>query len=106
LDRYYETHREALDLWKTAGETAAPGAAEEALPTRAVPAAAPPREGALVSLNSASFEQLRELEMSVTQANGDRLPRRPRRFDSVDDLDEIPGFPRTFLAELKGKLTA
>jgi DNA uptake protein ComE-like DNA-binding protein len=74
--------------------------------TEEVEAKQPPPAGDVVGLNSASFEQLRELGMSVTQARRVITYRDDRDgFDSVDGLDEIPGFPRAFLAQLKGKLT-
>ena len=44
--------------------------------------------------------------MSVTQAK--RVLDYRQRLDgytSLDDLDQVPGFPRAFLADLKGKLT-
>jgi len=60
----------------------------------------------LRNLNAASFEQFRELGMSITQAQRVIAYRdRHDGFDSVDDLDVVPGFPRAFLAELKAKLT-
>jgi competence protein ComEA len=63
-------------------------------------------EGA-VSLNTASFEQLRNAGLSVTQT-GRVLAHRERAggFTSVDELDEIPGFPQEFLDQVKPKLTA
>ena len=49
-------------------------------------------------INDASFEQLRDLGLSVTQT-GRVLAYRERLggFRAVDELDEIPGFPRDFL---------
>jgi DNA uptake protein ComE-like DNA-binding protein len=45
--------------------------------------------------------------LSVTQT-GRVLAHRERvgQFESVDVLDDIPGFPREFVQELKGKLSA
>jgi DNA uptake protein ComE-like DNA-binding protein len=61
----------------------------------------------LLNLNSANFEQLRELGMSITQAKRVIAYREHHDgFDSVDEMDEVPGFPRAFLVELKAKLTA
>src|SRR3954447_5903298 len=62
--------------------------------------------GASVSLSSATFDDLRELGLSVTQAKRildfrDRLG----GFDSVEDLDYVPGFPRSLLGELKSRVT-
>jgi DNA uptake protein ComE-like DNA-binding protein len=60
-----------------------------------------------VDLNSASFDQLRGVGMSVSQARRVIAYRdRSEGFDSVDDLEGIPGFPQAFLAELKGRLAA
>jgi DNA uptake protein ComE-like DNA-binding protein len=62
--------------------------------------------GGPVSLSSATFDDLRELGLSVTQAKRildfrDRLG----GFDSVEDLDYVPGFPRSLLGELKSRVT-
>jgi DNA uptake protein ComE-like DNA-binding protein len=67
--------------------------------------AAPPATGA-VNLNEASYDDLRRLGLSVTQT-GRVLSRREElgRFNSLDDLDAVPGFSRTFLDELKRSLT-
>jgi DNA uptake protein ComE-like DNA-binding protein len=60
-----------------------------------------------LNVNEASFDELRRLGMSVTQATRVIAYRqRQRGFDSLDDLDTIPGFPEPFLAELKRRLTA
>jgi DNA uptake protein ComE-like DNA-binding protein len=45
--------------------------------------------------------------MSVTQATRVIAYRdRQDGFDSIDDLDTVPGFPKAFLAELKQRLSA
>jgi DNA uptake protein ComE-like DNA-binding protein len=58
--------------------------------------------GEPIALNEVSFEQLRAQGLSVTQATR-LLAHRERvgRFQSVDELDEIPGLPREFAEELK-----
>jgi DNA uptake protein ComE-like DNA-binding protein len=58
-----------------------------------------------VSLSSATFEDLRALGLSVTQATR-LLIRREKQggFESVDDLDELPGFPSSLRAELKSRV--
>jgi hypothetical protein len=62
---------------------------------------------ALTELNEATYERLRSLGLSVTQVRRVLAHReRSRGFRSVDDLDEIPGFPRALLEELKQALTA
>jgi DNA uptake protein ComE-like DNA-binding protein len=64
-------------------------------------------EGEPVSLSSATFDDLRGLGLSVTQAKR-VLDFRERLggFDSVDDLDHVPGFPKSLLTELKRELSA
>jgi competence protein ComEA len=59
-----------------------------------------------IDLNSVTFEQLRADGLSVTQATR-LLAHRERvgRFGSVDELDEIPGFPQETLEELKRRAT-
>lgn len=60
----------------------------------------------LVNLNEATFEQLRAMDMSVTQATRVIAYReRQDGFDSIDDLDSVPGFPRPFLEKLKRQLS-
>jgi DNA uptake protein ComE-like DNA-binding protein len=59
-----------------------------------------------VDLNHATFEQLRDLGFSVTQATR-LLTYRARNggFDSLSDLEKVPGMPQSFLSEVKPKLT-
>jgi DNA uptake protein ComE-like DNA-binding protein len=61
--------------------------------------------GEKLEVNTASYEDLRALGLSVTQT-GRVLAYRERvgGFDSLEDLDAIPGFPRSFLDELKSHL--
>ena len=58
-----------------------------------------------LSINSATYEDLRTLGLSVTQT-GRVLAHRERGggFRSLDDLDEIPGFEAGFLEVLKVRL--
>lgn len=58
-----------------------------------------------ISINTATYEDFRTLGLSVTQT-GRVLAHRERvsGFDSLDDLDQIPGFPRAFLDELKRRV--
>jgi hypothetical protein len=68
--------------------------------------AAPPSFGAQgggqLNLNTVTFEQLREQNLSVTQATR-LLAHRERLggFKSVDDLDQVAGFPQELLEDLK-----
>ena len=57
-------------------------------------------------MNEATYDDLRRLKLSVTQT-GRVLDYRETvgGFKSLDQLDEIVGFPRDMLAELKRKLT-
>lgn len=65
------------------------------------------RRGRLLDANQVAFEELRELGLSITQATRVIAYReRQHGFDTLDDMDTIPGFPEDLLAELKQKLTA
>lgn len=59
-----------------------------------------------INLNEATFEELRDSGMSVTQT-GRVLAHRERSggFKSIDELESIPGFPREFLDEISSRLT-
>jgi DNA uptake protein ComE-like DNA-binding protein len=58
-----------------------------------------------LDINEASFEQLRELGLSVTQTARVIAYRDTRRgFDSLDELDEVPGLPKEVRAELRAQL--
>jgi len=92
-----------------------PGDAPQAQPPSSPPpaapgaAAAPPPSGAAggsINLNTVTFEQLREASLSVTQATR-LLAHRERlgRFGSVDELDEVPGFPQEVVDDLKRRST-
>ena len=69
-----------------------------ARPRRTTPEPDAGRRPRPVRINAASYEQLRELGLSVTQT-GRVLAFRERvgGFNSLDDLDQIPGFPSDFL---------
>ncbi|MBS1864155.1 MAG: helix-hairpin-helix domain-containing protein, partial [Actinobacteria bacterium] len=71
-----------------------------AAPSPAAPSAEP------INLNSVTFEQLRAQNLSVTQATR-LLAHRERLggFASVDDLDQVAGFPQDVLADLKSRST-
>jgi competence protein ComEA len=80
-----------------------PGDAPQA---QAPPSPPPPPSsggaGSSINLNTVTFEQLRESDLTVTQATR-LLAHRERlgRFGSVDELDEVPGFPQEVLDDLK-----
>jgi competence protein ComEA len=62
--------------------------------------------GEQINLNPVTFEQLREQNLSVTQATR-LLAHRERLggFQSVDDLDQVAGFPVEMLDDLKSRST-
>ena len=61
-------------------------------------------EDGLIDLNAASFEQLRTLGLSITQAARLIALRDARGgFTSEEDVAELPGIPQSQLAELIGK---
>ena len=67
--------------------------------------AAPSDAGGLVSLSSAGVDELQSLGMSVTQAKRVIRYREERDgFRGIEELDDVPGFPRTFLDQIKGRL--
>lgn len=70
------------------------------------PAAARPGEQAGgIDLNSATFEELRGLDLSVTQAT--RVLAYRERFGgyrSVEDLEKVPGFPPELIENLRTRL--
>ena len=67
--------------------------------------AAPSDAGGMVSLSSAGVDELQSLGMSVTQAKRVIRYREERDgFRSIEELDDVPGFPRTFLDQIKGRL--
>ena len=102
------------------GQTARPVASRRVEPRPAAPRrveprpAAPRRDGPApaavadrrLDLNQASFEQLRSLDLSSTQCHRVLAYRkRLRGFDSIDQLDEVPGFPKGTREALRHRLT-
>ncbi|MGB7684854.1 MAG: helix-hairpin-helix domain-containing protein, partial [Solirubrobacterales bacterium] len=75
-------------------------------PEPPLPAASSPGTGTQIELNSVTFEQLREQNLSVTQATR-LLAHRERLggFSSVDDLDQVAGLPGDLLVDLKRRAT-
>ena len=61
-----------------------------------------PAAGGAIDLNTVTFEQLRGENLSVTQATR-LLAHRERLggFQTVDDLDQVAGFPQDVLEDLK-----
>ena len=59
-----------------------------------------------LDLNQATFEQLRSLDLSRTQCQRVLAYRkRLRGFESIDQLDEVPGFPKGMRQQLRDRLT-
>jgi helix-hairpin-helix protein len=64
-------------------------------------------EDGRLKLTTATFDELRGVGMSVTQATRVlKFREKSGGFSSVDDLDQVPGFPKKFRTELKAKLVA
>jgi competence protein ComEA len=72
----------------------------------APPSFGAPSGGDQINLNTITFEQLREQNLSVTQATR-LLAHRERLggFKSVDDLDQVAGFPVELVDDLKTRST-
>jgi len=86
-----------------------PPAAEPPAPVSPPSFGAPaggPQGGDQINLNTVTFEQLREQNLSVTQATR-LLAHRERLggFQTVDDLDQVAGFPVEMLDDLKQRST-
>jgi DNA uptake protein ComE-like DNA-binding protein len=90
---------------QSAVEPEHPAAALVEPESKAPPVAAPARVSPL-DINKASFEQLREVGLSVTQATRVIAYRERQGFNSVDELGSVPGFPKRFLADVRDRLTA
>jgi DNA uptake protein ComE-like DNA-binding protein len=85
----------------------APEQSREREPKRRSPKAPEPDEAAenRVSLSRAKFDELRELGMSVMQAKRVIRYRDERNgFRTLDELDQVPGFPRSFLSTVKERV--
>ncbi len=107
LDRIAETEERAADAERRARETVARIAdLADRQQSADAQTAGPEPPGVPLNLNEATYEDLRRLRLSVTQA-GRLLAYRDRAggFKSLDELDAIPGFPKPFLTELKPRLT-
>jgi competence ComEA-like helix-hairpin-helix protein len=122
IDRAEERAREAEERAEAA-ERAAASALEQgsirrrsadfeeaAVPPPPAPSTPAPRStGSLsggLNLNSATFEELRDAELSVTQAT--RILAYRERFggySSIEDLEKVPGFPTDTVESLRGRFT-
>ena len=70
----------------------------------AAPAEAEPTSEGRVSVTRAGADELRSAGLSASQARRVIRYRDERRLDSVAGLEEIPGFPRSLLDSLAGRL--
>jgi capsular polysaccharide biosynthesis protein len=68
--------------------------------------AAPPEPDGPVDLNEVTYEELRALDLTMTQARR-LLAYRDRRggFSSLNDIDEVPGFPEYVREGLKRRVS-
>ena len=84
-----------------------PGQPEQAAEMPEQPGPEPQADaGDRTNLNQATFEQLRDVGFSVTQATRVITYRaRQNGFSSLDDLADVPGMPGPLLREIKSKLT-
>ena len=79
-----------------------------AAPRSAAPARKRPRpkRGGPLNLNQASLAELRSLNLTTTQSH--RLLAYRKRiggYESVEQLDDVPGFPKVVKERLKHQLT-
>jgi DNA uptake protein ComE-like DNA-binding protein len=59
-----------------------------------------------IDVNEVTYEELRAMKLTITQSRRLLAYRdRVKRFESLDDLDVLPGFPDTVLERLKHGLT-
>jgi capsular exopolysaccharide synthesis family protein len=73
--------------------------------TTVVPGAASAQPDGAVDLNTASYDELRALDLTITQAKRVIAYReRSGGFSSLDQLDDVPGFPDEVRAELKRRV--
>jgi capsular exopolysaccharide synthesis family protein len=73
--------------------------------TTVVPRAASAQPDGAVDLNTASYDELRALDLTITQAKRVIAYRdRSGGFSSLDQLDDVPGFPDEVRAELKRRV--
>jgi competence ComEA-like helix-hairpin-helix protein len=92
--------REATEEEPTASPAGSPDSKPEPDRVEAV------ASGDRININDATFEDLRELGFSVTQATRVITYReRQNGFESIDDLIEVPGMPDEFLTEIRNRLT-
>jgi DNA uptake protein ComE-like DNA-binding protein len=86
--------RAARPMEPSAGSTAEPKAPRKAR-----------KRGQTLDLNSASFEELRELGLTITQSARVIAYRDTRGgFGSLDELAEVPGFSRDTLGDLRSQV--
>ena len=103
------------ELARETGETVEAGAVpiDDARSRRSAPppepeksAVPPPEPDGPVDLNEVTYEELRALDLTMTQARR-LLSYRDRRggFSSLSDIDEVPGFPEYVREDLKRRVS-
>jgi polysaccharide biosynthesis transport protein len=77
---------------------------ERPVPARTEPLRSARRADGPLDLNEVTYDDLRALDLTITQARR-LLAYRERRggFSSLDDIDDVPGFPDEVLEELKDR---
>ena len=91
----------------TKKESQSGGTAKVSIAKSSSPSKATGRRGDPLDVNKATVEEFRELGMSITQATRVIAYReRHDGFDSVDELDGVPGVSEKLMRELRDQLTA
>ena len=91
---------------RTEPRPAAPRRAEQRPVAARRPARPEPVADRPLDLNQATFEQLRSLDLSRTQSHRVLAYRkRLRGFESIEQLNDVPGFPKGTRDQLKHRLT-
>lgn len=89
-----------------AREAKAPEGEASDTPTPEAAAPTPEAAAGALDLNKATFEELRQIGLSITQTRRVLAHReRSGGYTSIDEIESIPGFPKEFVAKLKTKLT-
>ncbi|MGH2991018.1 MAG: polysaccharide biosynthesis tyrosine autokinase [Solirubrobacterales bacterium] len=111
--RYIQAHEAAVAEagtvpFRAPARRAAPRPArrrpETPTPARTEPLSSARAPDGPLDLNEVTYEELRSIDLSITQAKR-LIAYRERRggFSSLDDIDDLPGFPDEVLEELKDR---
>ena len=103
----YVTSQTTTDKLEQKAKSAAQANETNAPESKPTSKAKPRRSGPELDVNEATFEQFRELGMSVTQATRVIAYReRQDGFAAVEDLEAVPGLPKKLMDEIRDQLTA